>query len=636
MRLLALILIMTVGLAMRAQAEDQPTISQGERIDLPEVGFSITPPTGWLVNRNSHGSSLMFEVPKQANQIYQPTIQVMVFSNPRYIDEVTKKEYGDLIVEKFGKVSNRVTGYHLRSEEFVQMETGDPAILYYTEFQYDDVAIMQMHILISSASNHFLMSYTDLAKTFEDENAQGLAVAYSSMHSAQLATRPPWRYQLFAIIGLVLLTIVVAWFVLRWIRGNRMDRLGQRIEDEDHKEIHDDQESQFYSRHSTTTDAGLEHDHDEEEWKQEAPKAKASAAQKGPKRPAKTMQSSHFEDDDDEADVSDVIPLSTLEKSLHPGRKRGKEQSDAAAVEPQNLLPNPPPLPTSAPAVPVAPAPIAAAPKPVLPSAVPTPLAPPPLPGPASTPTASAPPIPAAFQDPSPPPIPAGIAAPELKPVSSSKRSGPVMPPEMQGMNSPTRALQQPTSQNIEDRDPPDMTEEARLSEILPRAGTIEKSKPKRKGFLWRKKSEDNDDHDDKTEHEDDDSSKEEDKWAAPSSKKSSSRKLVEEDEDKEVQDQWAVEPTKKSTPGKAIPKSEHHEDAEEEGETWAPEATKRSNPKNNSLLNETQGPRRLMGRAGPLPAVTKGDTTQVTEDGWNLNKSPKSDHEDDEEEDAG
>src|SRR5687768_14794005 len=124
---------------LKDEAKQEPSLSKGERIEIPDVGFSVVPPNGWMVHKDSHGSSLLFEAPKKPDQIYQPTIQVMVFSKLRYIDDVTMKEYGDLIVEKFGKISNRVTAYRLRDAAIQRLETGDPAILYYTEFQYDDV-----------------------------------------------------------------------------------------------------------------------------------------------------------------------------------------------------------------------------------------------------------------------------------------------------------------------------------------------------------------------------------------------------------------------------------------------------------------------------------------------------------------
>jgi hypothetical protein len=73
----------------KEEVKPEPVVSTGERVEIPDVGFSIVPPNGWLVHKESHGSSLLFEAPRQPDQIYQPTIQVMVFSKHRYIDDVT-------------------------------------------------------------------------------------------------------------------------------------------------------------------------------------------------------------------------------------------------------------------------------------------------------------------------------------------------------------------------------------------------------------------------------------------------------------------------------------------------------------------------------------------------------------------
>ncbi len=164
------------------------------------------------------------------------------------------------------------------------------------------------------------------------------------------------------------------------------------------------------------------------------------------------------------------------------------------------------------------------------------------------------------------------------------------------------------------------MTEEARLSEILPKAGTIEKSKPKRKGLFWRKESDDDDDQDDGGDEKAD--------WNVPVSKKSKG-KNDEDDGDNEGGDEWAVAPSKAS-PAKQADKGD---DDPGESDVWAPEATKKSDPKRDSLLNETQGPQHLARRA-PQGPVTKGNNAAVTEDDWNLNQEVASDHdeEDDEE----
>ncbi len=177
----------------------------------------------------------------------------------------------------------------------------------------------------------------------------------------------------------------------------------------------------------------------------------------------------------------------------------------------------------------------------------------------------------------------------------------------------------QPRTQDIDDE--PEMTEEARLSEILPKAGTIEKSKPKRKGLFWRKKT---DDDDDQSDDGDDKGS-----WKSATGKKG---KEKEEDEDLENGEDWTVASNKKSAPD---PVADKDDDEPAESEAWAPEATKRSEPKRDSLLNETQGPQHLVRRT-PQGPVTKERNASVTEDGWNLNDQVASDHDEEDEEEVG
>lgn len=865
--------------AAKDEIKEEPKLATGERIEIPDVGFSIVPPNGWMVHKNSHGSSLLFEAPKQPNQIYQPTIQVMVFNKLRYIDEVTMKEYGDLIVEKFGKMSNRVTGYHLRDAAIQRLETGDPSILYYTEFQYDDVPIMQMHILISSATNHFVMTYTDIAKVFEDESSPGLAIAYTSMHSAQLDSRPPWRWRGFVIAGGAVFLVILGWFTLRFMRAHRMAKLGQRIEDEDNKEITRDEESQYYSRHSPATHADSHVGDDE--WASAKPQSKAAAK-------VSQVHSSHF-DEDDEPEVSDVVPISTLEKSLHPARKRRQEAAAAprhpapppisqqpvsqhppisnhqpmqgvspAPVPPPHVQPgqgmnaaqpnhpgmpahgmNPPqpmhpgmpmnpvyPAQTAHPGVPphavdpsqpgmpaygnhpsqtvhpgtpahavnpqgmqgvhpsqavhpgvpphavnaqsmnptqsmhpgmppvnsqgvaqavnpvhavqpgmsgqgvnpVSPAnpqnmpahgmnpaqydnsvpampvnntspqhAMQAQPSPSVPFAqnsagMPSPAMPQPpamagyphaAPAPANTqdqqsvsqhpfaapgvpqaasvqapvaPPASVPdavipvnaqfaqdqattasfqPQPAYVQKATAPaaqaftaPAAPSFAASAPTTVSAMPQFAPTADPGTEPPitasrpNSSQMSRKQPLSQNEDDE--PEMTEEARLSEILPKAGTIEKSKPKRKGLFWRKKTEDDEDQDEGIE--------EKASWNMPVAKKSKGKSEDDDnDGDADADDEWAVAAGDDS-PAAPVEK----DDGESaESEAWAPEATKKSEPKRDSLLNETQGPQRLVRRTPQGPVTKDQNNAAVTEDGWNLSPEVASDHDEEDEEEV-
>ncbi|MDQ3235442.1 MAG: hypothetical protein M3Q07_26825 [Pseudobdellovibrionaceae bacterium] len=225
----------------------------------------------------------------------------------------------------------------------------------------------------------------------------------------------------------------------------------------------------------------------------------------------------------------------------------------------------------------------------------------------------------------------ASASAPAIQTLAP-QASAPAMPafepaaePMMEQPVTASRQMQnqamkkQPRTQDIDDE--PEMTEEARLSEILPKAGTIEKSKPKRKGLFWRKKT---DDDDDQSDDGDDKGS-----WKSATGKKG---KEKEEDEDLENGEDWTVASNKKSAPD---PVADKDDDEPAESEAWAPEATKRSEPKRDSLLNETQGPQHLVRRT-PQGPVTKERNASVTEDGWNLNDQVASDHDEEDEEEVG
>ncbi len=212
-------------------------IANGEEVAIPNVGFIITPPVGWEVLREGSGASLLFQAPKPklvpGVAAYRPNIRVMVFGEPKPMDDATKDEFSKIIVDKYSVISSSVANYMVRSSEKVQLQSGINAYLYYTEFLFDSVPTMQMHILVSSGRNHFLMTYTDLASVFEAPNSPGLATAYTSMQGIKLDSAPPERFLQYYYIGGGILALLIFMMMVRLIRVQRMKKLGERIESDD-------------------------------------------------------------------------------------------------------------------------------------------------------------------------------------------------------------------------------------------------------------------------------------------------------------------------------------------------------------------------------------------------------------------
>ena len=96
----------------------------GKRVSVRDGDFSMQPPPGWEVYVNLPGLSLLMQVPHKAGERYQRTIQVASFSDSRYIDEVTAKEYEKVIVRKFSVASTSIEDYRIRNHMTIEMADG--------------------------------------------------------------------------------------------------------------------------------------------------------------------------------------------------------------------------------------------------------------------------------------------------------------------------------------------------------------------------------------------------------------------------------------------------------------------------------------------------------------------------------
>jgi hypothetical protein len=213
--------------AAPTSAGDQPydLISEGKRIELAEKGLSIVPPAGWQVQTSHPKLTLVMQVPFEKGMPYQRTIQVAGFVGPKYMDDLTAKEFEALIVREFSTALAAVQDFRVRNHMMVEMADGRDAILYYTEFKLEDVNLMQAHILVSSADRHFLMTFTDIAEHFENDEAnEFLTEAWDAMTSVQLATPAPMRFENFIFIGVavgVVALLIGAFWFFNYVRSGR-------------------------------------------------------------------------------------------------------------------------------------------------------------------------------------------------------------------------------------------------------------------------------------------------------------------------------------------------------------------------------------------------------------------------------
>ena len=167
-------------------------ISQGERVSVDGKGFTIIAPSGWTVQKNLPRSSLFLQAQVSEGE-YPRNIAVVRFNDPVLISDSTANDFAQRLVKLYPAVSSTIENYALRNHESIQMTDGREGILFYTDFIGSGRKMMQAHILLSSQTSHYLITYTDVAEHFENQGneASFLTEAWASMVSTELDSPNP-------------------------------------------------------------------------------------------------------------------------------------------------------------------------------------------------------------------------------------------------------------------------------------------------------------------------------------------------------------------------------------------------------------------------------------------------------------
>lgn len=203
---------------------DGAEISQGERILIDGKGFSIKPPAGWIIQRDVPRISLSLVAPVADGQ-YPSNINVIRFSGAKIINQDTAEKFSEKIVKDFPATSPTIEAYTLRNSQPIDLADGRKALLFYTDFLGSGRKMMQAHVLASSETNHYLITYTDLAENFEP-NAEGVQspvfnFAWESLSSLELDSPNPVPSQELAWILGVVGALLITWFLVSFIRNRR-------------------------------------------------------------------------------------------------------------------------------------------------------------------------------------------------------------------------------------------------------------------------------------------------------------------------------------------------------------------------------------------------------------------------------
>jgi hypothetical protein len=204
-------------------AGEVPQIAEGRPWSSPEVGLTLTPPIGWQIQPNLMGKTLVMQPVRKEEKIkayskptYNRNITVAVIHEARPIDETEALSLSKKLESDFGSASG-VREFQVLEHRFIDYRQKADAILLYTAFQLNGFPMSQMHIFLSGSKKSALLTYTDLADAFQN-NEEAMTLAWNAMLSTELEGTAPKRFEELVYTGSALGLVLVSGFLVFMLR----------------------------------------------------------------------------------------------------------------------------------------------------------------------------------------------------------------------------------------------------------------------------------------------------------------------------------------------------------------------------------------------------------------------------------
>jgi hypothetical protein len=214
-------------------------ISNGAPISL-ENGISITPVTGWKIERKSMGMGLVMKEilpqvdPKEidySKPVFARNITVTSMPEPRFMDERGLEEAKEDIAKIFARDPS-LKDFQITDAKTFDYKGKNDGFVIFSQLTVNNFPMMQMQIIVSGEKKSYLLTYSDLAANFA--NPASYDVAWKSMTSINVAGQPPRRFEKEAIMGgsiaLALFAIIVPFMVARAISARKIRNLTKELD----------------------------------------------------------------------------------------------------------------------------------------------------------------------------------------------------------------------------------------------------------------------------------------------------------------------------------------------------------------------------------------------------------------------
>lgn len=230
----SLVLSATVSLA-----DLKESIADGSRLSLADKGFSITPIAGWKIIEGDANISLILESTVKHND-YLANIQINTFNDPVYMDQFSAEHFGEWFTKRLNEkiVLNDLTPHESQT---TKLANGASALLFFYDFTANGKAMMQVNLVASSGTHHYILTYNDLKANFEiNESTGGYAAAWTIMSSIETDTMVGKRYDMAVEGGLILAGLMMIFGFFFGIRNWRRRTLLKEFDNQDDFPVYKD------------------------------------------------------------------------------------------------------------------------------------------------------------------------------------------------------------------------------------------------------------------------------------------------------------------------------------------------------------------------------------------------------------
>lgn len=217
-------------------------VSDGSVVRFDQDRASLMPISGWQVEPRGAGMALvMKEVvkqdPKAAVDYSQPlfarNISVMTMNEPSPIDEARAASFE----EQYLKMATRdgaMKDLQITGHKFFNYKGENDGLVFFAQHSANGFQMMQMIILVSGDAKQYLLTYTDLASRFSNQDSYD--AAWKSMTSVIVPGVAPKRYyreaQLAGAIAGGLLLLIAPFGIARFSSQRRIRRMVEELQSE--------------------------------------------------------------------------------------------------------------------------------------------------------------------------------------------------------------------------------------------------------------------------------------------------------------------------------------------------------------------------------------------------------------------